>query len=86
MNIDNIGFIHCDAQGSENFIFSKGIETITKNRPIILYENKEHYGSYLYEKVCESYTDYQEESKFDIKAYCMEELNYSVFIDKFNFN
>ena len=30
MNLDDIGFIHCDAQGSENFIFSKGIETIKK--------------------------------------------------------
>jgi len=24
MNLDDIGYIHCDAQGSENFIFSKG--------------------------------------------------------------
>ena len=28
MNLCDIGYIHCDAQGSENFIFSKGIETI----------------------------------------------------------
>ena len=26
MGHDNIGFIHCDAQGSENFIFSSGKE------------------------------------------------------------
>ena len=39
MNLCDIGYIHCDAQGSENFIFSKGIETITKCRPVILYEN-----------------------------------------------
>ena len=44
MNLDNIGYIHCDAQGSENFIFSKGIETIKKYRPVILYENHELYG------------------------------------------
>lgn len=30
MNLDNIGFIHCDAQGSENFIFSRAIKTIKK--------------------------------------------------------
>ena len=35
MNLDDIGFIHCDAQGSENFIFSTGIEMITKHRPVM---------------------------------------------------
>jgi FkbM family methyltransferase len=84
MNLDDIGYIHCDAQGSENFIFSKGIETIKKYRPVILYENIELYGKYLYETVCNSYPNYKEESKFDIKKYCMEELNYSKFIDRFN--
>lgn len=84
MNLDDIGYIHCDAQGSENFIFSKGIETIKKYRPVILYENKDFYGSYLYDNVCKSYSDYKEESVFDIKKYCMEQLNYSKFIDRFN--
>ena len=84
MNLDDIGFIHCDAQGSENFIFSKGIETIKKYRPIILYENNELYGRYLYDNVCKSYPNYKEESIFDIKKYCMEQLNYSFCIDKFN--
>lgn len=41
MNLDNIGFIHCDAQGAENFIFSKALDTINKYRPVILYENNE---------------------------------------------
>jgi FkbM family methyltransferase len=41
MNFENIGFIHCDAQGSENFIFSKSIDTIRRCRPVILYENYE---------------------------------------------
>ena len=45
MNLDDICYIHCDAQGSENFIFSKGIETIKKYRPVILYENFEFYGT-----------------------------------------
>ena len=84
MKLDDIGFIHCDAQGAENFIFSKGLETISKNKPVIYYENNELYGKYLYENVCRSYPDYSEESKFDIKKYCMEELHYSRFIDKFN--
>ncbi len=84
MNLDNIGFIHCDAQGAENFIFSKAIETIKKFKPVILYENNEHYGKYLYNDVCKAYPNYKEESKFDLKKYCGEELNYSKYIDKFN--
>jgi FkbM family methyltransferase len=84
MKLDDIGFIHCDAQGSENFIFSKAMETIKKYRPVILYENNELYGRYLYDNVCKSYPNYTKESKFDVKKYCMEELNYSKFIDRFN--
>lgn len=84
MNLDNIGFIHCDAQGSENFIFSKGLSTIKKNRPVILFENKEHYGSYLYDNVCKNYPNYIEESNFDIKKYCLQELKYCGCINKFN--
>jgi len=87
MKLENIGFIHCDAQGAENCIFSKSIETITKYRPVIYYENNEKYGRGLYDHydiVCKSYPEYKEESIFDIKKYCIEELNYSDFIDKFN--
>jgi FkbM family methyltransferase len=84
MNLDDIGFIHCDAQGSENFIFSKGIETITKYRPVILYEDNVIYGKYYVDTVCNSYPNYKEESLFDIKKYCMEKLNYSGFIDRFD--
>jgi len=84
MKLENIGFIHCDAQGSENFIFSKGIETIKKCRPLILYENYELCGTYLYDNVRRSYPEYNEESQFSLKKYCMEELNYSKYIDGFN--
>lgn len=84
MNLDDIGYIHCDAQGCENFIFSKGIETITKFRPVIFYEDNQHNDTSLYDNVCKSYPNYKEESLFDIKKYCMEQLNYSTFIDKFN--
>jgi len=84
MNLEDIGFIHCDAQGSENFIFSKGIETIRRNRPVIFYENNQQYGQYLYDQVCKSYPDYKEAGIFDIKEFCMGELKYSTAIDKFN--
>lgn len=84
MKLDDIGFIHCDAQGSENFIFSNGIETIKKYRPVIYYEDNVTHGRYLYDNVCRTYSNYEKESKFDIKKYCMEELNYSSFIDRFN--
>lgn len=84
MKLDNIGFIHCDAQGAENFIFSQAIETIKKFRPVIYYENKDFYGQYLYDNVCKNHPSYKEESLFDVKRYCMETLKYSGFIDRFN--
>jgi len=84
MNLTDIGFIHCDAQGSENFIFSKGLETILHNRPVIFYENNELYGKILYDNVCKAHPTYGEESKFNIKNYCINHLNYSKFIDRFN--
>jgi FkbM family methyltransferase len=84
MNIPNLGFIHCDAQGAENFIFAKGIETITKYRPVILYENPELGGEYLYYTVCKSYPKYQQYSRFNVKKFCLETLHYSNYIDRFN--
>jgi FkbM family methyltransferase len=83
INVPNIGFIHCDAQGSENFIFSKSTDVLNKYKPVILYENNQEYGKYLYENVCNTYSDYVNESKFDVKKYCVENLQYS-FIDKYN--
>lgn len=84
MKLEDIGFIHCDAQGSENFIFSKAIDTITKYKPVIFYENIDFYGTHLYDNIVKSYPRYINESLFDIKKYCMENLNYSKFIDKFD--
>jgi FkbM family methyltransferase len=84
MGHENIGFIHCDAQGSENFIFSDGIETITKNRPVILYENNSEYGKYLYASVCKNYPQFEKESKFNLKTYCKTKLKYRGCVDKFN--
>lgn len=84
MELENIGFIHCDAQGSENFIFSKATETITKYRPVILYENNKDYAKYLYNNVCKNYPNWKEEANFDLKKYCMETLKYSKCIERFN--
>lgn len=84
MEHDNIGYIHCDAQGAESFIFYGGKNLIRRDRPVILYENNIQYGDYLYNTVCNSYQEYKNESLFDIKKYCMEELGYSNYIDKFN--
>jgi FkbM family methyltransferase len=84
LDLDNIGFIHCDAQGSENFIFSEAISTLKKCKPVILYENYDFYGKYLYENVCKCYPSYEKNSVFDIKKFCIEELGYSKYIDRFN--
>jgi FkbM family methyltransferase len=84
MKLENIGFIHCDAQGSETFIFSKAIDTIRRYKPVILFENNVEHGTYLYDNVCKSYPDYKEEGVFDIKKYCMETLGYRQCIDRFN--
>ena len=80
----DIGFIHCDAQGAENFIFSKAKNMIKKYRPVILFENNEKYGKYLYNNVCRSYPKCHENSIFNLKNYCMNELKYSKYIDRFN--
>ena len=83
MGIDDIGFIHCDAQGAENFIFSKSLETVRKNRPVILYEDNEAHGRYLYNTVCSAYPQYKDESLFNIKRFCMDELHYTHVIEWF---
>lgn len=83
MNLTNLGFIHCDAQGSENFIFSEGLKTINANKPFILYENNELYGKLLYSNVCKTYPQFKNESNFNITKYCVETLNYT-YIDNFN--
>ena len=51
---------------------------------MFIYENIDLYGTYLYDNVCNSYPEYKDESGFDIKKYCMGQLNYSAFIDRFN--
>ena len=84
MGLENLGYIHCDAQGAENYIFSNAVNTITKYRPVILYENNQENDKPLYDNVFSTYPEYEEESKFDIRSFCMNKLNYSSCIDKFN--
>lgn len=84
LNLENIGFIHCDAQGAENHIFSSGLNFIKKHKPVILYENNKQYAKYLYDKVTESYPKYVDNSLFDVKKYCINDLKYSNIIPKFN--
>jgi len=82
IDINNVSFIHCDAQGAEPFIFAHGKEFIKKHRPTILYENKNLYGDYLYNHINNAYPEYNKESQFDIKEFCVQELNY-ICIDNF---
>lgn len=82
--VTNIGFIHCDAQGAENHIFSEAKNFVRINRPVILYENNAKYGKYLYNNVCNSYPQFNVNSRFDLESYCMNELNYSEVIHRFN--
>ena len=82
-NISNIGYIHADLQGAEPWAFYGSRELIKRDRPVILYENISLYGKYFYNLIKESYPEYKKESEFDIKKYCMEELGYSKFIDRY---
>ncbi len=84
MDLENIGFIHCDAQGAENFIFSKSTNLVEKCKPVILFENNKKYGKLLYNNVCKNFKNFQTESNFDIVDYCINKLNYNNFIERFN--
>jgi hypothetical protein len=75
---NNIGFIYCSAQGSENFIFSKSIKLITNNRPVIFFKNNKKCTSYQFDKIIESYPCFKQEGVFDIINYCTTYLNYKV--------
>lgn len=59
MQHTNIGFIHCDAQGAESYIFSKGINLINQYKPVILFENNKGENNYLYQEVYNSYIEYK---------------------------
>jgi FkbM family methyltransferase len=84
LDIDNLGFIHCDAQGAESFIFSSAVETLKKHRPAIFFENNKFFNNYLYRNVCENYPEFTAQGEFDVTAFCLNELGYSGFMDNFN--
>ena len=75
MGHTNIGFIHCDAQGAEQYIFSKAQETIKRDRPVIYYENPQSDGGKFIERV-EKAQPGRPESKFDVEQFCVNELGY----------
>ena len=82
---ENIGFIHCDAQGAENFIFAGGKEFIKKHKPVIFYENNCKYPEfkYLYDNICKCYPTYEKESVFNLEQYCVDQLGYQKVISRF---
>ena len=85
MELEDVGFIHCDAQGSENFIFYGGRELLRKCRPVILFENNLAHDKKLHDHVVQHYGEtYPEAAKFSVIDFCMDELNYNKCIDRFN--
>ena len=84
MGLEDVGFVHCDAQGAENFIFSKGQALLRRCRPVVYFEDNAAHGRYLYDTVCRAYPQYETESLFDVKRFCMDELGYRQVIERFN--
>jgi hypothetical protein len=84
MHHDNIGFIHCDAQGAETYIFSKGTEMIIKQKPVIFFENNINYGKYLVDCVHSNYPQYIENRDFNIVDFCKNQVGYKYTIDRYN--
>ena len=74
---ENIGFIHCDAQGSEPFIFWGAQKFLAAHRPVILFEDMSLYGTYLYDNIKKSYPEHAEAAAFNVIKFCMEELKYT---------
>ena len=81
---ESIGFIHCDAQGAENFIFASSKKTLERHRPVVLFEANSKYAPYLHDNVCKHYPEYEKESEFDLIDYCMNTLGYRTCIERFN--
>jgi len=77
LNIENVKFIHCDAQGAEPYIFCYAEDFIKKYRPVILFENYLLYGDYLFNNIKKIYPEFNKESNFNLKKYCCEELGYT---------
>lgn len=90
LELQNLGFIHSDAQGSENIIFWGGRETISKFKPIIFFENANYdennklVDNIFLNKVKSSYQIDDVITNFDIGQFCVEELGYKTYIEGYN--
>ena len=62
---------------------AKAKETLRRSRPVIYFEDNAKYGEYLYNTVKQAYPEYEEESRFDLRRFCMEELGYKRYIEKY---
>lgn len=67
----DIGFIHCDAQGAEQYIFSKAQETIKRDRPVIYYENPKTDDGKFIKRVEMAHPD-RTEGDFDVEQFCAD--------------
>lgn len=84
IELDNIGFIHCDVPGADPFIFSTGKEFIKKHRPFILFKDYYLGDHYLYyNNIKLAYRDFVPNSLFLVRDYCVNELGYHLV---FNYN
>lgn len=74
LKVPNVGFIHCDAQGAEPYIFSHAVLTLLQHRPVVYYENNR--DNYLHEKVKQNYPAWIWQSNFDVASFCQATMNY----------
>ena len=81
---DNIGFIHIDTQGAENYILSQSEEFIKKNKPIIYFEDNYNEHKSLWNNVNKSYPELVQYSDYDIVDFAVNQLHYKKVIRRFN--
>lgn len=84
LELDDVGFIHCDAQGAENFIFSMGKEFLRKHRPTIYFENNQDIDPELYKGVVDGFPNESKHASFNLIKFCMEELGYKQYVRRFS--
>ncbi len=83
LELPEIGFIHCDAQGSESFLFAKSTGLLRRDRPVIFFEDNARFNRHLYLSVCKAYPEYSEYSDFSVEDFCIDELGYRIRIENF---
>ena len=91
LNLENIGFIHSDAQGCDNIIFWGGRETIAKYKPIIFYEdsnfdsyNREMKSNIYVETIIKNYDVPESAVSFNVADFCIKELGYKTYSKGFS--